>query len=822
MALPIVRNSSTEPHLPPTNKEGPVLAIRKKLMVFMGTVFAMALLALPATAFADTTITQQDVDDQKGVYTISGEDTYVLGEDIQGAIKIESRASVTLDLGGHSITTPASATDDTVSIGYGSTIDIKNGSLIQQNPSHTALRLNHGSLVYLAGASIESKNHFCIDVEEGSVYINSGTSCKVTNTEGSDESVVRVSGRSASSGKIYVEGGTLTNEGGTKIASDGDGDSTSRVTVSAGTFSHLPNTTYASGTAALGKSDGTYSVINADDVYPQAKYVVRIKDAPQTVYFAEGAKDQAEAFAKAQGSEVSSVFTVSFCDSDGSKLSGNAYKDQYIIDGDLANKPANPTKAKYKFQCWTLDGATEYNFATPIDKDTTLTASWESTAPVAKIGDKSYSSLQDAIDVVKDGETITLLTDTAETAVVDGGKFTIDLNGNTLTSGTDEGTYGDDCLDVTGPAELTVKNGSIEADDDGIYIVDSNANVTIDDVKISGGADAINASKGTLTVLKGEFDGTGTEGSYGLYCVDSKVTIEDGSFAASLYGIYASGKSNLTINGGTFGSATGEYALELTNGTATINGGTFNNSIETYSTKANLTVNAGTYTDYSPAPFVAEGKVLLQYADHNYKVADPATAKSQAKWVVSSTKGSNAFKAYFLTESDAKAAYDEYLKNDPDATIKAIYHVEFVSKDSTVETRYLEEGEAVGALPAGEEIDGYSFLGWYKDGECADANKLTESSTLTGDVKAVAFWEKNEGGSPDPDPVTPSDPDKVKPSGSDDSDDNGSNGSGNDGNDADGSKQNPKTGDDDLAAVGFAALGSAALAAAVARRRNAE
>ena len=56
------------------------------------------------------------------------------------------------------------------------------------------------------------------------------------------------------------------------------------------------------------------------------------------------------------------------------------------------------------------------------------------TAAVAKVGGKSYSSLQEAINKAQGGETVTLLTDATENVTIAGKNITLDLGGETLTN----------------------------------------------------------------------------------------------------------------------------------------------------------------------------------------------------------------------------------------------------------------------------------------------------------------------------------------------------------------------------------------------------
>ena len=64
------------------------------------------------------------------------------------------------------------------------------------------------------------------------------------------------------------------------------------------------------------------------------------------------------------------TFTVTF-DSDG----GSAVKNQTVQDGATAQKPDNPSKTGFVFDCWKLDGE-EYDFHASVMRDITLVANW--------------------------------------------------------------------------------------------------------------------------------------------------------------------------------------------------------------------------------------------------------------------------------------------------------------------------------------------------------------------------------------------------------------------------------------------------------------
>ncbi len=66
----------------------------------------------------------------------------------------------------------------------------------------------------------------------------------------------------------------------------------------------------------------------------------------------------------------SQLFKVEF-DSDG----GSDVSTQYVIEGEKATEPANPTKEDYTFDGW-YNGEVEYDFTKPVKEHLNLKATW--------------------------------------------------------------------------------------------------------------------------------------------------------------------------------------------------------------------------------------------------------------------------------------------------------------------------------------------------------------------------------------------------------------------------------------------------------------
>lgn len=179
------------------------------------------------------------------------------------------------------------------------------------------------------------------------------------------------------------------------------------------------------------------------------------------------------------------------------------------------------------------------------------------TASVAEVGGKNYSSLQEAITEAQDGETVTLLKGTIEDVTVATGKnITLDLGGKTLTNT----NAGKATLTIAKDATATVKNGSIVGGT-GFYTIQNNGTATLKDV-------------------------TATAGNTGSSMLDNwgTLTIESGSYSGGLNVVKSEEDSTLTINGGKFElsyATNGWTGVVFAYGNTTITGGEFIQSLTT-------------------------------------------------------------------------------------------------------------------------------------------------------------------------------------------------------------------------------------------------
>ena len=201
---------------------------------------------------------------------------------------------------------------------------------------------------------------------------------------------------------------------------------------------------------------------------------------------------------------------------------------------------------------------------------------------VAQVGFRVFNTLQAAIDAAQDGETVTLLADATEDAVINK-SITFDLNGKTLTN-TNSGKA---TISVQG-GTVTVKNGNVLGGTS-YYNIEvtkgSNANLTLADV-------------------------TATAGNTGSSMIDNweTLTITGGDYSGGLNVVKSEEGSKLTITGGTFTRTTaprwGVTGTVLVYGTTIITGGTFNE--KSTSTNARVVVT-GRVDGYDSVTYIKGG-----------------------------------------------------------------------------------------------------------------------------------------------------------------------------------------------------------------------
>lgn len=342
---------------------------------------------------------------------------------------------------------------------------------------------------------------------------------------------------------------------------------------------------------------------------------------------------------------------------------------------------------------------------------------------VAKIVDKEYATLADALTNAKDNDVITLINDTSETVLtIDGTqKITLDLNGKNLVFPKDNNANG---MIIEDSASLTLidsqGNGSIEGNWP-IY-VRNNATFTMNSgtinakwygvtgngssnlqgktgttININGGvinqndpsdphcAAIYHPQKGTINISGGRITGsvgiqlcsgglttvninggivTGTGKDLYLEKPEADGCIGDGAAISALDRNYPGGAPYVTINGGTFISEQSQsilaYSISNDNGKYV--------RTEWAEAKKHVSIAGGTFNS-DVTTYVAEGHKAYQVADKEYKVVPETTGIKLSDENINIAKGN----AVTLTATlKPEGAIDEIIWSSVDNTVATV------------------------------------------------------------------------------------------------------------------------------------------------------
>ncbi len=511
------------------------------------------------------------------------------------------------------------------------------------------------------------------------------------------------------------------------------------------------------------------------------------------------------------------TYNVTFHANGGVFADGTAEKTLTFTYGETLSMPADPTISGKYFDGWTTKDGAAYDTSQAVTDELDLYASWVGAA--ATCDGVEYGTLAEALGAATDDSVVTLLRDVevdsalSKTSVKN---LTIDLGGYTLS--TENTSIDEGLLTVADCDDVAIKNGKIRcANGLGLTLYEcdgfrlSSLDIQMTTSSSHGYAVAAGVSSGTIE--SGIYSSKSQSGAVALYDCPS-VTIENGTFTC--------------IPGSDDDPSAGAAAVLVSNSgwgeasnTLTVKGGTFTNYILPRwrgDGEVKISISGGTFGSDANRFDLADGYAMLvrKGAGERYEVvpADDEGVPTDACWSVSVTDATDEsynFVIYFEDEQDARAYASECESVEETVVVSKLrYTVSFESQKKIVSTKTVRAGKAVGDLPEGEKVAGYTFDGWY-----AGDTKVDATYVPADDVTLVAKWVKSDSGDDD----TPVDPDDD-PSG--DTDDGSSDGSGNKGADdkdngknASGSdKELPQTGDDTNAFMAFALAGLGALALA--------
>ena len=358
--------------------------------------------------------------------------------------------------------------------------------------------------------------------------------------------------------------------------------------------------------------------------------------------------------------------------------------------------------------------------------------------PVAAIGKTTYTSLQDAIDKAKPGETVKLLDDVTLSGGDGNTKGVITIaNKDIILDGNHFMLKADGVVDKTSMIN--------------VQYTPTGKTVTIKDLKIDSNGEAkhgININGASVSVETVEIvDGTG----YGIVCNNSTLSVNGLTTSGNGWGginVDASDAqdSSLTVLSATLNEQNSIIFENRNNKniTATIEDGSFQ-KVGAHATdgtnldKMNITINGGSFAGLSSTSTSAAGqKATITVNDGTFAVPVSDVADTPDYQVGSSQNGYR----YYETLSEAmKDVKDGDTLTNVHAS--AVYTVTFKYNDG-VHDDVEAQLPATFNLPSVPSRSGYTFGGW-SDGTRTFAPEA--AVTIQGNTVFNGFWSSNDSSS---------------------------------------------------------------------------
>lgn len=416
---------------------------------------------------------------------------------------------------------------------------------------------------------------------------------------------------------------------------------------------------------------------------------------------------------------------------------------------------------------------------------------------VASVNGVGYDDLQEAINAAESKDTVTLLSNTTENVTIaEDDNIILDLNGFTLSGGTDKDSDGNNTVHKD---KAAITNNGI------ITIRDSNGSGVIkrDDVNVSADSYYVLLNKGTMIIESGTIynnSGVNGEGSslicnLGTNSKEATLTISGGKIQQDNFiAVKNDDYGILNVTGGTIIS--NEQAIQNWN-EAEVTGGTMRGDVITWSyiqvpNNAKMSISGGkiegnvcsinyySNNSYGTAPEVTisdNACVMGTLGTYTYNsgVQIPV-ADDQAKITVNGGDFGNPVSELYLDESLTAELYST--RRNPDApysyykdTSEALENAQpgdniTVVNSETVDTHkvtfnynynngtsnvvaIVADNERI-TLPTPDNRTGYTFNGWRSSAD-NDLHKADTSVTITKDTTFTADWTRNQTDRPSSD-----------------------------------------------------------------------
>lgn len=424
--------------------------------------------------------------------------TVILLKDVQEELTVSSGKNIIFDFGNHTLTNP-----------------LNNRPIIENAGTTTIMNGNVISNATAAGA-INNRGH-------GVLYINGG---RIINT-GDRQAVYNDVGVITISGDAYLENtgsaraalqnqanSTITITGGTIISRSTNAiQNASSLTI--GTKNDNPDSNILIRGANYGvTSTGNYSfydgvIEGANAATNNDAKIVNVEDKYLPIHDTETV--DSVTYDKLV---LTRVAVVTF-DPNKGVLANTTRK--LLIGSEVGNLPT-PTRSNYSFQGWytgLFDGI-KIDAHTIINEDVTFYAHWKANSgEVAKIGDVTYNSIQDAVDDCPDGivTTITILKDVTTSSNISATKnIVIDLDSHTLTANSGSAAL------FENSGNLTIQNGNLRSSNGASTINQNNGYLKLDNVTVNSHGDkqSLYIAAGTVEITGNSYLSSDTSGKSSL------------------------------------------------------------------------------------------------------------------------------------------------------------------------------------------------------------------------------------------------------------------------------------------------------------------
>ena len=711
----------------------------KKKLLSVVLALAMVLSLMPAAFAAEGTESANTLQEQ--INAAAKDATITLDQDYTEDITIPEEKTITLDLNGHKLTNVNGHTitnngtliiSDSVS-GNGTIQNTTAGKAVVRNEPGAELTINKGTLKKELDSG--SNDYYIIENHGNLVTINGGTiSSKSPNSSCIENGWYTTSANTTKNApKLVINGGVF--DGGMNTVKN---DEFGELTINDGTFRNTLGAVVLNWNKAT-INNGSFTVQTAKPVLANGAYGETGLGQMTITGGTFVAGNSGTLFGYPEGAQN---------DNGDVKISGGTFTGAMpVVNG----VPFNLSISGGKFS--NPDSVKEYlDDSCTMGEDGKVVALDASNA-VAKIGDKYYRTLADAVKNAADGDTITLLADITELSKLTNGAISgsnislLSIDKNVTIAGNNK------TISITMPVEATNRSQAIG--------IGQNATVTLDGVVLNikgstsetdkgdaidvyGTLNITNKSAITIENVNNGFVMQGGQTAHVNVTGGSTVTIKNVAGNASNGGNFAVKENSVVNISGCQSNGLSVYTLTVDNSDVNISDtgltAIYGNELK-FNAGANVTVErAGTKipatgwggVQYNAPVQVKDGKG----AQVSMSVAPGATVTVQN-----------------CVDKDQKSNNTVYLPSNTTYTNNGTVNAEIVTAEApenSVVVTLVSDGKTVGVqtvskgseftLPAAPEKSNYTFDGW-SDG--SKTYKVGDQVTIGKDTTFTAKWSYN-------------------------------------------------------------------------------